>query len=97
MRKRVRAPHWIAVKSLHTRCSPATTLCVAYRRWAVKRSGQLDAVVVNHAHSQMGTLHELDAATLDLTRAVNVRASPLLVRAFAKQYQPGPPASSRFS
>jgi len=57
---------------------------------AVERFGGLDSLVVNHARSQLGALDELDAATLDLTWAVNVRASLLLVQAFAEQYQPGP-------
>ncbi len=56
---------------------------------AVERFGGLDSLVVNHARSQLGALDELDAATLDLTWAVNVRASLLLVQAFAEQYQPG--------
>jgi len=57
---------------------------------AVKRLGTLDALVVNHARSQLGTLTELDATTLDLTWAINVRAALLLVRAFAEQYRPHP-------
>lgn len=57
---------------------------------AVERLGTLDALVVNHARSQLGTLAELDANTLDLTWAVNVRAALLLVRAFADQYRSNP-------
>lgn len=57
---------------------------------AVARFGHLDALVVNHARSQKGTLGEIEAEMLDLTWAVNVRASLLLVQAFAEQYQPGP-------
>jgi 3-oxoacyl-[acyl-carrier protein] reductase len=57
---------------------------------AVKRFGALDALVANHAHSQPGTIAELDATTLDLTWAINVRASLLLVRSFAEQYRPHP-------
>lgn len=57
---------------------------------AVERFGPLDSLVVNHARSQLGTLHELEAGTLDATWAVNVRASLLLVRAFAEQYRPIP-------
>jgi 3-oxoacyl-[acyl-carrier protein] reductase len=57
---------------------------------AIKRLGALDALVVNHARSQQGTIAELDANILDLTWAINVRASLLLVRAFAEQYQPHP-------
>jgi 3-oxoacyl-[acyl-carrier protein] reductase len=57
---------------------------------AVERVGTLDALVVNHARSQLGTVAELDAHALDLTWAINVRASLLLVRAFAEQYRPHP-------
>jgi 3-oxoacyl-[acyl-carrier protein] reductase len=34
---------------------------------AVERVGTLDALVVNHARSQLGTVAELDANALDLT------------------------------
>lgn len=57
---------------------------------ASDRFGALDSLVVNHARSQLGALHELEAGMLDATWAINVRASLLLVRAFAEQYQPGP-------
>ncbi|MGH3821513.1 MAG: SDR family oxidoreductase [Pseudonocardiaceae bacterium] len=57
---------------------------------AVERLGTLDALVLNHARSQLGTVAELDSKTLDLTWAINVRASLLLVRAFADQYRPNP-------
>jgi NAD(P)-dependent dehydrogenase (short-subunit alcohol dehydrogenase family) len=54
---------------------------------AVERLGTLDALVLNHARSQRGTVAELDASTLDLTWAINVRAALLLVRAFAAQHR----------
>lgn len=57
---------------------------------AVDAFGPLDALVVNHARSSVGTLAELRADELDLTWAVNVRAALLLVQAFAEQYRPGP-------
>lgn len=57
---------------------------------AAERFGALDSLVLNHARSQLGRLSELDAGTLDATWAVNVRASLLLVRAFAEQYRPTP-------
>lgn len=57
---------------------------------AVERLGALDALVLNHASSQLGTVAELDANTLDSTWAINVRASLLLVRAFAEQYRRHP-------
>lgn len=46
--------------------------------------------MLNHACSQPGTVAELDASTLDLTWAINVRATLLLVWAFAAQYRPHP-------
>lgn len=57
---------------------------------AVERVGPLDALVLNHARSQAGSLDHLEATTLDVTWAVNVRASLLLVKAFAAQYRPSP-------
>ncbi|MDL5157965.1 SDR family oxidoreductase [Actinomycetospora termitidis] len=55
----------------------------------VADAGPLDALVVNHARSQLGRLGELDADTLDRTWAVNVRATLLLVQAFAAQAPDG--------
>ena len=57
---------------------------------AVGQIGTLDALVINHARSQRGRLNEITADTLDASWAVNVRASLLLVQAFAAQYQPAP-------
>ncbi len=62
--------------------APATLLAAA-----VERLGPLDTLVVNHARSQNGTVGELTAALLDRTWAVNVRASLLLVQAFAAQFR----------
>ncbi len=45
--------------------------------------GRLDIVVANHARSSSQSLEQLSAAELDLAYAVNVRATLLLVRAFA--------------
>jgi len=59
-------------------------------RTAVERVGPLDALVVNHARSQLGTLEALSTDALDATWAVNVRAALLLVQAFVAQYQPTP-------
>lgn len=47
--------------------------------------GHLDILVVNHARSVNQSLFELTAAELDLSYAVNSRATLLLVRAFAEQ------------
>ncbi|MBA8826480.1 3-oxoacyl-[acyl-carrier protein] reductase [Saccharopolyspora lacisalsi] len=57
---------------------------------AVNRFGTADTLVLNHARSQTGTLETLTGEALGATWAVNVRASLLLVRAFAEQYRPHP-------
>ena len=48
--------------------------------------GRLDVVVANHARSTRQSLEELTAAEVDLTYAVNTRATLLLVQAFAAQF-----------
>lgn len=48
--------------------------------------GPLDILVVNHARSGSGRLGELTAEELDAFLAENVRASLLLVKEFAAQY-----------
>jgi len=48
--------------------------------------GHVDVLVANHAHSSDRGLGELDAAELDLALAVNVRATLLLVQAFAARH-----------
>lgn len=50
---------------------------------AVDAFGHLDVLVANHARSSLGTLEEVDAAELDLSYAVNTRATVLLVQRFA--------------
>lgn len=50
---------------------------------AVEAFGAVDIVVANHARSSTQTLAEVTAAELDLTFAVNARASVLLAQAFA--------------
>ncbi|MEQ0565240.1 SDR family oxidoreductase [Amycolatopsis sp. NEAU-NG30] len=50
---------------------------------AVAAFGAVDVVVANHARSSNRTLAEVTAAELDLTWAVNARASVLLAQAFA--------------
>ena len=56
---------------------------------AIERFGRLDALVVNHARSSAGELHQLTADELDRTWAVNVRATLLLVQAFSAHCGPG--------
>jgi 3-oxoacyl-[acyl-carrier protein] reductase len=48
--------------------------------------GHVDVLVANHARSSAQTLEQLTAAELDLTYAVNTRASLLLAQAFAAQH-----------
>ena len=48
--------------------------------------GHVDAVVANHARSSTQGLEDLTAAELDLSYAVNTRATLLLVKALAAQH-----------
>ncbi|WP_211246017.1 SDR family oxidoreductase [Actinomadura oligospora] len=50
---------------------------------AVEAFGTMDVLVANHARSSSQNLAEVTAAELDLTWAVNARASVLLTQAFA--------------
>jgi 3-oxoacyl-[acyl-carrier protein] reductase len=50
---------------------------------AVDAFGRLDILVCNHARSSSQALGKLTAAEIDLSHAVNTRASLLLVQAFA--------------
>lgn len=52
----------------------------------VERFGALDVLVVNHARSSDQDLAALTAAELDLTWAVNTRATLLLVQAYAARH-----------
>ena len=52
--------------------------------------GRLDVVIANHARSARQSLEEVTAAELDLTYAINTRATLLLVQQFAAQYVEGP-------
>lgn len=58
---------------------------------AVEAFGAVDVVVANHARSSNQTLEEVTAAELDLTWAVNARASVLLAQAFAAAHDDGRP------
>jgi 3-oxoacyl-[acyl-carrier protein] reductase len=60
---------------------PAAAATVVDR--AVEVFGAVDIVVANHARSSQQNLAELTAAELDLTWAVNARASALLTQAYA--------------
>ncbi len=56
---------------------------------AVEAFGAVDVVVANHARSSNQSLAEVTAAELDLTWAVNARASVLLAQAFAVAHDDG--------
>jgi 3-oxoacyl-[acyl-carrier protein] reductase len=49
--------------------------------------GHVDVLVANHAASVGGTLEELTAASIDAALVVNVRATLLLVKAFAAGFE----------
>ena len=51
--------------------------------------GHVDVLVANHAASVGGTLEEVTAASLDTALTVNVRATLLLVQAFAAGFEGG--------
>ena len=57
---------------------------------AVDAFGRLDGVVANHARSSSQSLEQLTAAEIDLTYAVNTRATLLLVQAFANRHDGAP-------
>jgi 3-oxoacyl-[acyl-carrier protein] reductase len=57
---------------------------------AADRFGHVDVLVVNHARSSKQSLGGLTAEELDLSWAVNARASVLLVQAFAAQHDGRP-------
>jgi 3-oxoacyl-[acyl-carrier protein] reductase len=48
--------------------------------------GHVDAVVANHARSSQQSLEQLTAAEIDLSYAVNTRATLLLLQVFAAQH-----------
>jgi 3-oxoacyl-[acyl-carrier protein] reductase len=61
----------------------APALLVAAARQAF---GHLDVLVANHARSSAQTLEQLTAEEIDLSYAVNTRATLLLVQALASQH-----------
>ncbi len=52
--------------------------------------GRLDVVVANHARSSSQSLEQLSAAEIDLSNAVNVRATLLLLQAFTVRHDGRP-------
>ncbi|NUS04120.1 MAG: SDR family oxidoreductase [Nonomuraea sp.] len=63
---------------------PAAPAAVIER--AVSRFGHVDVLVANHARSSKQTLEEVTAEELDLTWAVNTRATVLLTQAYAARH-----------
>lgn len=59
-------------------------------RSAVQAFGHIDILVVNHAYSVNGWLEELTAEHIDQHLLINVRASLLLIKAFAAQHDGRP-------
>lgn len=57
---------------------------------AIREYGNLDVLVANHARSGSGDIGGLTAGEIDAHLAVNVRATMLLVQAFALQHDGGP-------
>jgi 3-oxoacyl-[acyl-carrier protein] reductase len=53
---------------------------------AVERLGRLDVLVANHTHSAQGDLEALRADEIDRHLQVNVRATLLLIQAFAARH-----------
>ena len=58
---------------------------------AVDAFGHVDALVANHARSSTQSLETLTAGELDLSHAVNTRATLLLTQAFAAQHDDSRP------
>jgi len=65
--------------------APGALVSAAYEAF-----GRLDAVVANHARSSTQSLEELTGEEIDLSYAVNTRATLLLVKAFAARRASGP-------
>jgi len=65
--------------------APATIMAEA-----VAAHGHVDAVVANHARGVGGTLETVEAGELDLSFAVNARATLLLVKELAAQHDGRP-------
>lgn len=57
---------------------------------AMRAFGHLDILVANHAYSTMGALEELTAQEIDRHFQINVRATLLLIQAFAAQHDGRP-------
>jgi|SRR5215472_563372 len=59
-------------------------------RSATTAFGHLDILIVNHAYATLGCLEELIADQIDRHLHINVRASLLLIKAFAAQHDGRP-------
>lgn len=56
---------------------------------ARERFGRLDIVIANHARSVRQSLEELTAGEIDVTYAINTRATLLLIQQFAAHFDAG--------
>ena len=65
--------------------TPASVVDATHRAF-----GRLDVVVASHARSSSQSLEQLTAAEIDLSHAVNVRATLLLVQGFAARHDGRP-------
>lgn len=78
-------------RAVHVRADLADPDAPAQIVEAARRAfGHLDVVVANHARSSGQVLEELTAEEIDLSYAVNTRASLLLTKAFAAQHDGRP-------
>jgi 3-oxoacyl-[acyl-carrier protein] reductase len=59
---------------------------------AVQHFGHIDILIANHTYSTMGALEDLTAVEIDRHLHVNVRATMLLLQAFAAQHDNRPGA-----
>src|SRR5690242_1408248 len=57
---------------------------------AARAFGHIDILVANHAYSRPGALEQLSANEIDAHLQINVRASLLLIKAFAAQHDGRP-------
>lgn len=57
---------------------------------AARTFGHIDILIVNHTHDTLKTMEDLTADEIDRHLAVNIRASLLLIREFARQHDGRP-------
>lgn len=62
---------------------------------AVQHFGHIDILIANHTYSTMGALEDLTADEIDRHLLINVRATMLLIKAFAAQHDARPGEGNR--